>query len=172
MPSLLLITPENQEIKQFRAHQINNFTQLTMPYLAGFVPKEYDITLVDEYSQQIPFQYFDLVGITVNTPNAPHVYEIARRFKELGSWVVCGGPHVTLMPDEVSKFADTIFIGEAEETWPQFLHEFLSGRQKEVYHSQNPPSLKGLPLPRRDLIVGHRLTSGAVFSSRGCGFRI
>gem|GEM_PF-4293476 len=48
MPSLLLITPESAEIKGFRAFQYNNFMQLTMPYLAGFVSEEYEIELVDE----------------------------------------------------------------------------------------------------------------------------
>lgn len=168
MPSLLLITPENEEIKTFRAKQINNFTQLTMPYLAGFVPEEFKIRLIDEHTESVPFISYDLVGITVNTPNAPHVYDIAEKFRQLGSWVVLGGPHVTLLPDEAALHADTIFIGEAEETWPQFLRDFTNSKQKTCYKSENPPSLQGLPLARRDLIVGHRMTSGAVFASRGC----
>lgn len=40
MPTLLMITPENLKINQFRVYQLNNFTQLTMPYLAGVVPEE------------------------------------------------------------------------------------------------------------------------------------
>lgn len=168
IPTLLLITPENTEINRYRAHQFNNFTQLTMPYLAGFVPSSFQITLIDEYSQSIPFKRFDLVAITVNTPNAPHVYQIAEKFQNLGSWVALGGPHVTLLPKEAMEYADTIFIGEAEETWPFFLKKFLKGKQKEIYECEKPPNLKGLPLPRRDLIVGHKFTSGAVFASRGC----
>lgn len=139
-----------------------------MPYLAGFVPKKYQIRLVDEYSQPIPLEKFDLVAITVNTPNAPHVYRITDKFRKLGSWVVLGGPHVTLLPEEASVHADTVFIGEAEETWPKFLGEFLLGEHKSLYRCDHSPSLKGLPKPRRDLIIGHRFTSGAVFSSRGC----
>jgi hypothetical protein len=34
--SLLMITPETEEIRRFRRRQFNNFTQITMPYLAGF----------------------------------------------------------------------------------------------------------------------------------------
>lgn len=168
MPSLLLITPENEEIKRFRANQFNNFTQLTMPYLAGFVPKDFTIRLVDEYNENLPFEKFDLVAITVNTPNAPHVYDIAGQYRKLGSWVVLGGPHVTLLPEEAALEADTVFIGEAEETWPQFLADFLKGKPEKAYKSIRPPSLAGLPVPRRDLIKGHRLTSGAVFATRGC----
>ncbi|WP_208925840.1 B12-binding domain-containing radical SAM protein [Desulfitobacterium hafniense] len=168
MPTLLMITPENSEINKFRAHQLNNFTQLTMPYLAGFVPEEYSIRLLDEYTEPILFEKVDLVAITVNTPNAPHVYSISKRFRELGTWVALGGPHVTLNPEEAACHGDTIFVGEAEETWPEFLKDFLSGSMQKAYTSLHVPSLDGLPIPRRDLIVGHRLTSGAVFASRGC----
>jgi radical SAM superfamily enzyme YgiQ (UPF0313 family) len=168
MKSLLMITPENSEINRFRAKQHNNFTQLTMPYLAGFVPKQYTIRLIDEYNEPIVFERFDLVAITVNTPNSPHVYQISTRFRELGSWVVLGGPHVTLNPDEAAIYSDTMFIGESEETWPQFLEDFLNGKQQKIYQCESTPSLKGLPIARRDLIKGHRFTSGAIFATRGC----
>lgn len=168
MPTLLLITPENAEINRFRDKQFNNFSQLTMPYLAGFVPEEFQIRLVDEYNEPIPYNRFDLVAVTVNTPNAPHVYETAEKFRQLGSWVVLGGPHITLLPEEAVLHADTIFIGEAEETWPLFLKEFLNGKQQNIYICETAPSLMDLPLPRRDLILGHKLTSGSVFASRGC----
>lgn len=52
MPTLLMITPENLEINQFRVYQLNNFTQLTMPYLAGVVPEEYNIRLLDEWQNE------------------------------------------------------------------------------------------------------------------------
>lgn len=165
---LLLITPENADIKRYRAGQYNNFTQLTMPYLAGFVPPEYRIRLVDEHTELIPRDRYDLVAVTVNTPNAPHAYNMAERFRRAGTWVALGGPHVTLLPGEAALHGDTVFIGEAEDTWPVFLKEFLAGRQKNVYHCERPPDLKNLPLPRRDLISGYRFTSGSVFATRGC----
>lgn len=76
---ILLITPENQEIHQVRRRQFNNFIQLTMPYLAGFIDEaRYQIELVDEYNQHIPYERpVDLVAITVNTPNAPRCYRMA-----------------------------------------------------------------------------------------------
>ncbi|MBC2721338.1 radical SAM protein [Desulfosporosinus sp.] len=168
MKTILMITPENSEINRFRAKQHNNFTQLTMPYLAGFVPEQYRIRLIDEYSERIEFERYDLVAITVNTPNAPHVYQISTRFRELGSWVVLGGPHVTLNPEEAATYSDTVFVGESEETWPQFLTDFLVGKQQKVYKCESTPSLEGLPVARRDLISGHRFTSGAIFATRGC----
>ena len=65
-----------------------------MPYLAGFIDEtKYDVVLIDEYNQTIPYeQKFDLVAITVNTPNASHCYKISRRFRRHGVKVVMGGP--------------------------------------------------------------------------------
>lgn len=79
--SILMITPENKEIHRFRKRQINNFIQITMPYLAAFIDEsKYEITLTDEYNQKIPFEKdFDLVVITVNTANAPHCYNISKK---------------------------------------------------------------------------------------------
>jgi len=80
---ILLITPENREIHAYRKKQFNNFVQITMPYLSGFINEnKYDVTLIDEYNQTIPYgKEFDLVAITVNTPNASHCYKISRRFR-------------------------------------------------------------------------------------------
>jgi len=84
---ILLITPENPEIHRVRRRQLNNFTQITMPYLAGFIDEaRYQIELVDEYNQRIPYERpVDLVAITANTPNAPHCYRMAARFRAGGA---------------------------------------------------------------------------------------
>ena len=170
--AILLVTPENEEINRFRKRQFNNFTQITMPYLAGFVDEsQYRITLVDEYNQRIAYERpVDLAAITVNTPNATHCYRMAARFRALGAKVVMGGPHATLRPEEAAQHCDHLVVGEAEETWPQFLNEFHQGRARRRYCSEHTPGLRGLPIPRRDLIQGRPFTKGAVFATRGCPY--
>jgi radical SAM superfamily enzyme YgiQ (UPF0313 family) len=169
---ILLITPENQEIHAYRKKQFNNFVQITMPYLAGFIDEnKYDITLIDEYNQTIPYGVkFDLVAITVNTPNASHCYRISQRFSQLGVKVVMGGPHVTLVPEEAKQYCDYLIVGEAEKIWPQFLEEFYYGNAQHLYICKCPLSLHGLPIARRDLIKGRKFTKAAVFASRGCPY--
>jgi radical SAM superfamily enzyme YgiQ (UPF0313 family) len=170
---ILLIQPENREINTFRRKQFNNFVQITMPYLAGFIDENlYDITLVDEYSQRIPFgKRFDLVAITVNTPNAYHCYEISRRFRTNGAKVVLGGPHVTLLPEEAKPHGDYLIIGEGEETWPRFLRDFHNGNAIEMYSASAPPVLDRLPAPRWDMLKRRAaLMKGAVFATRGCPY--
>lgn len=171
--SVLLITPENADINRFRRRQFNNFTQITMPYLAGFIDESrYRINLVDEYNQPVPYESpADLVAITVNTPNATHCYEMAARFRARGARVVMGGPHATLRPDEAAEHCDHLVVGEAEETWPQFLSDFYRGNPRSRYVCERTPVLQGIPIPRRDLIRRRHFTKGAVFATRGCPYR-
>ena len=71
----------------------------------------------------------------------PHAYALADFFRDRGTPVVLGGPHVTLVPDEAGKHADAVFTGEVEETWPRFLREFDEGRHATRYACGTPPSL-------------------------------
>ena len=126
---VLLITPENRFIKAFRRGQFNNFVQLTMPYLAGFVRPPHRVALVDEYNQSVDLDApADQVGITCNTPNARHVYDLADAFRRRGRLVVLGGPHATLLPDEARRHADAVVVGEAERTWPLVIDDATAGR--------------------------------------------
>lgn len=170
--SILMITPENREINQFRRKQFNNFIQITMPYLAGFVDdKKFEITLIDEYNQKIPYDYeFDLVAITVNTPNANHCYNISNSFRQRGIKVIMGGPHVTLLPYEAKEHCDYVIVGEAENLWPIFLEDFYNGKPQSEYISKDAPSLNNVPIPRRHLIMKRYFTKGAVFATRGCPY--
>jgi radical SAM superfamily enzyme YgiQ (UPF0313 family) len=169
---VLLITPENRFIKAFRRGQFNNFAQLTMPWLAGFVRPPHRVNLVDEYNQPIDLDApADLVGITCNTPNASHVYALADAFRRRGRLVVLGGPHATLLPDEARQHADAVVVGEAERTWPQVLEDAAAGLLKSLYRDEQPPSLAGLPQARRDLIRGRGLLGNTIIATRGCPHR-
>jgi len=172
MIKLLMIQPENREINCFRRFQFNNFSQITIPYLASYVDEQYyEITLIDEYCQRVPYKKrFDLVAITVNTPNAPHCYEISAVFRGKGSKVVMGGPHATLLPDEVSRHCDYLLVGEGELIWSQFLEDFREDSARKVYKSEIPPLLEKLPIPRWDLLKRSHTMKGAVFATRGCPY--
>ena len=169
---ILLITPENRFIKAFRRGQFNNFVQLTMPFLAGFVRPPHQVALLDEYNHRIALDFpADLVGITCNTPNASHVYALADAFRKRGWQVVLGGPHATLLPEEVSAHADAVVVGEAERTWPEVIEDAAHGRLRSLYRDSEPPSLDGLPHARRDLIRGRGLLSNTLVATRGCPHR-
>jgi len=172
MPTLLLITAASAEIQRVRRSRVLNFQQITMPYLAAFVPAHWTVRHVDEAVAPVDFAVpADLVAITFHTPSAPYVYQMAARFRERGTSVVLGGPHVSLLPDEAQAHADVIFVGEAENEWPQFLAAFEAGRHRARYGPGAPPALDSAPAARKDLFHRRDGTAGVLFASRGCAFR-
>jgi len=171
-PTLLLITASGPDIQKVRRARVLNFQQITMPYLAAFVPPHWLVRHVDEAVEPVNLDApADLVAITFHTPSAYHAYALADRFRQRGTIVVLGGPHVTLLPEEAQTHADVIFVGEAEDLWPQFLADFETGRHRRRYRSFEPPSLDQAPMARKDLF--HRLdhTAGVLFATRGCAYR-
>ena len=116
----------------------------------------------------VPDASADLVAITCTTPSAPRAYELADGYRARGIPVVMGGPHPTLLPLEAASHADAVVLGEAEETWPRLIEDFRQGCMRPRYVSRQPPSLCGLPHPRRDLIQGDWLAKGVVMATRGC----
>jgi len=170
--TLLLITASSPEIQRIRRFRVLNFQQVTMPYLAAFVPLHWNVLHIDEAVTPIDFNaQADLVGITFHTPSAQHAYDVATRFRQRGVTVVLGGPHVTLMPDEAQKHADVIFIGEAEADWPRFLAEFETEHYSRRYSCAEPPALDHAPNSRHDLFHRRDHTAGALFATRGCVHR-
>lgn len=48
------------------------FSHLNLPALASLTPPEFQVEIIDEYFEDIPFDDpADLMGISFNTPQAP-----------------------------------------------------------------------------------------------------
>src|SRR5262249_8016264 len=65
-----------------------------------------DPHLVDETLESIDpesIQPGDVVGIGIHTGNALRGYEVGHMARARGAWVVYGGIHATLFPDEVHE---------------------------------------------------------------------
>ncbi|MCL6600953.1 MAG: B12-binding domain-containing radical SAM protein [Alicyclobacillus macrosporangiidus] len=168
---VLLITAESAESRFVRHRRLIRFPQLTMPLIAAYTPEHWDVIHVDEIVQKIDFNIdVDLVGITANTPAAPHAYSISDRFRSRGIPTVIGGPHATLMPEEVKEHADAVVIGEGETVWPAIIQDVEQGTLKPFYKCSHLPDLKNMPHPRWDLIKGRVYGKGITIATRGCPF--
>jgi radical SAM superfamily enzyme YgiQ (UPF0313 family) len=166
---LLLITASSKKIRVIRKSRVLGFQQCTMPYLAALTPPNWEIEHVDEEVEEVNYtKNYDLVAITFHTPSANHAYNIAARFRNKGITVVMGGPHVTLVPDEAERYADVIFVGESEITWPQFIYEFEKKQHKRKYICTFPPDLEGIPMSRKELFHRKDHSNGIMFATRGC----
>src|SRR5580698_4589732 len=142
--------------------------------LAGLIPRDQNIEVrfYDDRTESIPFdEPTDLVAMSVETYTAKRSYQIASEYRRRGVPVVMGGFHPTLVPDEVSEYAESIVIGEAEGLWPTVLEDFQNGRLRRIYRQEGRPTLTGLR-PDRSIFEGKRyLKVGLVEAGRGCHFR-
>ena len=58
------------------------FQQITMPYLASFVSRDWKVVHIDEDVSPVDVTLAaDLVGITFHTPSAFHAYDLATQFR-------------------------------------------------------------------------------------------
>ncbi len=146
-------------------------TGVGLQTIAGLTPRIHDVTIVDEnYEEPDWDREWDIVGITAMTQQAERAYEIADRFRASGRYVVMGGIHASVMPDEAADHADTVFAGEAETTWPQFLTDYASGTPKPLYRQADDVcvDMTSIPLPRYDLVAKYRYPVIWVQTTRGC----
>ncbi|HNE13739.1 MAG TPA: radical SAM protein, partial [Accumulibacter sp.] len=150
------------------------YQPLTLTTLAALVPPELgaEITLYDEGIIELPSQIdAELIGMTVITGTAPRAYELAAHFRARGKIVVLGGPHVTLLPNEAAKHADSICVGYAEDSWPRLLRDFAAGCLQPAYHQGADFTLNRpeMPFARRDLFDSRSFLTQAVFeATRSC----
>jgi radical SAM superfamily enzyme YgiQ (UPF0313 family) len=142
------------------------FPPLGLGYVAALTPGRWDVEIIDENFETASYRPCDLVGITGFTAMANRAYQVARMFRERRVPVVMGGIHASMMPDEASRHADAVVIGEAESVWPEVIADVEAGRLKPRYRGVHT-DLKGLPVPRRDLFSDNYICD-SIQTTRGC----
>ena len=166
---VLLIFPREKGIK-FSNDTLYPFPMLGLTLLASHFPKNYEVKIINEAIEKVDFDAeVDLVGITGLTCVIKRAYAVADRFRARGVKVILGGVHPSLLPEEAKEHADAVFIGEAEGGLEELLKDFEAGRLKPIYKNQSWSDLKGMPIPRRDLL-GKQYSPifKAIETTRGC----
>jgi radical SAM superfamily enzyme YgiQ (UPF0313 family) len=153
----------------FRPVKYSLFPPLGLATLAAYLDPRDEVEIQDEHVE--PLRLDDepeLVVIQVYITSARRAYRLADHYRSRGAYVVLGGLHVTSLPDEAARHADTVFLGPGEDTWPEFLRDFRAGRPRARYRS-SVRTLEGLPPIRRDLIRRELyLVPNSIVVSRGC----
>ncbi len=144
-----------------------------LEYLAGLTNKvrpDVEVELLDANKKLLECERVDadLTGFTVLTPQSTWVYRMSDSLRAMGKKVVLGGIHVTALPDEAGKHADSIVRGEAENVWKDVLDDAESGKLKSVYEDRLP-QLDSLPRPVTNLWES-KYVYGYFQTSRGCPF--
>ena len=171
---ILLVLPWDLDHGRYRSKfsALVSYQPLTLATLASLVPKELnaEIDVLDEMVQKNKKakKHYDIVAISFVTSESRRAYELAKMYKERGSYVVFGGYHTTFMPNEAKKHADTIIIGAAEIAFPMFLKDFKRGKPKRVYEYQNIKPCD-IGVPNRDILPKRKYVKfPTIIASRGC----
>ena len=109
--------------------------------------------LVDESLEQIvpeTIQPGDIVGISVHTGNALRGYEVGRMARARGAWVVYGGIHATLFPEEALERgeAHAVVKGDGDIAWGKAVADCLAGTPERIYEGGR---IEGTRVPGRAL---------------------
>jgi len=147
---------------------------LALPVLAGLTPRDHEVVLLDENIGEIDFDKlaeFDIVGLTGMTVQRDRMREILVELRSRGVFTVIGGPWISVAENWYDGLVDVIFVGEAEETWPQFLDDWARGEHKARYEQAEKTDVTKIPQPRYDLVPFREYAMGCVQTSRGCPFQ-
>jgi len=165
-----MILPALTEAKSpfWRPIKYSLFPPLGLATLAAYLSDD-EVEIQDEHVETLTLDDEpDLVVIQVYITSAYRAYALADHYRRKGAHVALGGLHVTSLPEEAARHADTIFLGPGEDTWPTFLEDFRHGRAARRYQSRTR-SLAGVPPIRRDLIKRRLyLVPNSIVVSRGC----
>ena len=176
---ILLILPAGESVRvtaerpQIPKRNMLRFSVLSLTIVAALTPRRHEVRIVDENVEPLDFAAdADLVGITFMTALAPRAYEIADRFRARGVFVVGGGFHPTLCPDEAAAHMDAIVVGDAEGSWERLLEDVEAGHPRKMYVANACPGDEfHTPIPRRELLAPtekHYVTINAAQTGRGC----
>jgi len=140
--------------------------------LAGLTPPDVEVRFYDDRMERIPYdEPTDLVAMSVETFTAKRAYQIASEYRRRRVAVVMGGFHATLVPEEVSEYAESVVVGEAEGVWRHVINDYWRGKLQRVYGDHDRPALSGLTLDRSIFHGKRYLPIGLVEAGRGCRLR-
>ncbi len=141
--------------------------------IAAATPPSFgDPLLVDETLFQIDpeqIQPGDAIGIGIHTANALRGYEIGKMARERGAYVIFGGIHSTLFPEEAHQLggAHAVVKGDGDIAWSKVLADCVQGVPKPVYVGGQIEASDFVPA-RWDLVPRNRYMWASVQTVRGC----
>jgi len=141
--------------------------------LAAATPPSFgDPAVIDETLDPMDLdsvQAGDVVGIGIHTGNALRGYEIGKTARAKGAFVVFGGIHSTLFPEEARELghAHAVVRGDGDLVWPRVLQDLQNGLQLQVYEAGRIGGEDFLQA-RWDLMPRDRYMWASVQTLRGC----
>jgi radical SAM superfamily enzyme YgiQ (UPF0313 family) len=141
--------------------------------LASATPDAYGVpVLVDETLDAFDpsaIHAGDVVGIGIHTGNARRGYAIGTAARARGAYVVFGGIHATLYPQEAYERggAHAVVTGDGDQAWPLVLRDCAAGSPQPLYDGGRIGGGAFLP-GRWSLVPRGRYMWASVQTVRGC----
>ncbi|MFH0940762.1 MAG: radical SAM protein [Candidatus Omnitrophota bacterium] len=137
---LILINPRLSYIlfNFLQTHAVGNPVPHSLLTLSALTPQDYKIKIINQKQLWLNKDFVGdaLVGITCLTSAVFEAYQLADKFRQAGSCVVLGGPHVSALPDEALRHCDSVVIGEVESAWGQVIKDYEAGALKKTYQGE------------------------------------
>lgn len=144
------------------------FVGLALPLLAALTPKDWEVEILLETIEDIPFDTdADIIAIGSMGHAIVRSIDIAREFKKRGKTVILGGYMASLMAEEALQYCDCVVIGDAEKVWGKVIQDYEAGALNSFY--QEDLKVLSTPPPRFDLILNKNIGDFLpVQAGRGC----
>jgi radical SAM superfamily enzyme YgiQ (UPF0313 family) len=128
--------------------------------------------LVDESLEQLDPETIkagDIVGISVHTGNALRGYAVGKIARARGAWVIYGGIHATLFPEESFELGDAhcVVKGDGDVIWKQVIYDCAAGTPGRIYDGGRIEADQFVSA-RWDLLPKDRYMWASVQTVRGC----
>ncbi len=159
-----------------RSKVIASLPSLGLLYLAAVTPPGHELKYFEsEESKELPEEIYtyDLVAISTFSAQVKEAYAIADKLRARGVRVAMGGLHVSVLPEEASRHANYIVVGEGENVWPEVVKHTDAGGADRVFDAKDydPVDVSKLPVPRYDLLDDREYNRYTVQTTRGCPWR-
>lgn len=111
----------------------------------------------------------DIAGISIHTGNALRGYQVGRMARKRGAWVIYGGIHATLFPEEALEYGEghAVVKGDGDLLWPQVVANCAAGCPQRIYEGGRIAGTDFLPA-RWDLMRREKYMWASVQTIRGC----
>ncbi len=149
------------------------FPPLGLLTVSAMLPADWERRLVDMNVRKLKrkdIEWADVVLLSAMLVQQDSLRDVVAMCKAIGKRVVVGGPYVSTSSEQLPE-ADHIFIGEAEQTLPEFLFDLERGRARRIYEAAEKPALTLTPAPHFQLAELRRYSAMSVQYSRGCPFQ-
>ena len=141
--------------------------------LAAATPREWgDPVLTDETLELFDptqLERGDVVGIGIHTANALRGYEVGQLARARGGYVVFGGIHATLYPEEAHELggAHAVVKGDGDVAWARVVADCAKGTPQRFYEAGRVEAAALRPA-RWDLMPREHYMFASVQTVRGC----